>query len=326
MFTNRIQLDDEQTALRQVEKLGYGALDVRHIVVTRLDFDQRRHRRLPARDGARARQRVDGGQYRAPGLHRPATGTRPQQWDLDVVWRRHHADGGRLMGFDCVPELVGIPPEILMVPLPGHTWAIGVAVQQQGSWLLHAGDAYFFRGELDPAQRTGPQGLRRYHDGSGSPRAAWQPAAAARACRRAQRHCRRLLRPRSRRACPSSAALPARLWTACDERRRSSAGERLACLPPPTAGIARRMHKRTGVAVGSLEKPRRGADRRLFRKRASAGRRRGASPSCAIRIPPPFRHCAPACEWQLANRRPEPLSCRKCVLHRLQAPKGLRPG
>jgi len=71
MFTNRIQLDDEQTALRQVEKLGYGALDVRHIVVTRLDFDQRRHRRLPARDGARARQRVDGGQYRAPGLLRP---------------------------------------------------------------------------------------------------------------------------------------------------------------------------------------------------------------------------------------------------------------
>jgi hypothetical protein len=27
MFTNRIQLDDEQTALRQVEKLGYGALE-----------------------------------------------------------------------------------------------------------------------------------------------------------------------------------------------------------------------------------------------------------------------------------------------------------
>lgn len=140
-----------------------------------------------------------------------------------------------------------------MVPLPGHTWAIGVAVQQQGSWLLHAGAAYFFRGELDPAQRTCPPGLRPYHDGSGSPRAAWQPAAAARACRRAQRRCRRLLRPRSRRAYPPSAALPARLWTACDERRRSSAGERLACPPPPAAGIARRMHKRTGVAVGTLE-------------------------------------------------------------------------
>src|SRR5215208_6315771 len=39
MFTNRIQLDDEQTALRQVEKLGYGALEVRHIVLTHLDFD-----------------------------------------------------------------------------------------------------------------------------------------------------------------------------------------------------------------------------------------------------------------------------------------------
>ena len=39
MLTNRIQLDDEQTALRQVEKLGFGALDVRHIVLTHLDFD-----------------------------------------------------------------------------------------------------------------------------------------------------------------------------------------------------------------------------------------------------------------------------------------------
>jgi len=65
------------------------------------------------------------------------------------------------MGFECVRDMVGLPPEILMVPLVGHTWGhCGVAIQQQGSWLLHAGDAYFFRGELDGTNRSCPPGLR----------------------------------------------------------------------------------------------------------------------------------------------------------------------
>jgi glyoxylase-like metal-dependent hydrolase (beta-lactamase superfamily II) len=42
------------------------------------------------------------------------------------------------------------PPDILLVPLPGHTRGhCAVAVQQPERWLLHAGDAYFFHGELD---------------------------------------------------------------------------------------------------------------------------------------------------------------------------------
>ena len=33
------------------------------------------------------------------------------------------------MGFDGVRQLEGLPPEILMVPMPGHTWGhAGVAV------------------------------------------------------------------------------------------------------------------------------------------------------------------------------------------------------
>lgn len=49
-------------------------------------------------------------------------------------------------------------------PLPGHTWGhAGVALRQDdGRWLLHAGDAYFYRGEMRAARRRCTPGLRAY--------------------------------------------------------------------------------------------------------------------------------------------------------------------
>jgi glyoxylase-like metal-dependent hydrolase (beta-lactamase superfamily II) len=38
-YFNNIELDERLTALRQVEALGYSRRDVRHIVMTHLDFD-----------------------------------------------------------------------------------------------------------------------------------------------------------------------------------------------------------------------------------------------------------------------------------------------
>jgi len=50
-----------------------------------------------------------------------------------------------------------------MVPLPGHTWGhAGVAIQRPDGWLLHAGDAYFYRGEMRQAKRACTPGLRGY--------------------------------------------------------------------------------------------------------------------------------------------------------------------
>src|SRR3546814_2886084 len=64
--------------------------------------------------------------------------------------------GERWFGFEAVRDLDGLPPEILLVPLPGHTWGhSGVAVQEDGGgWLLHAGDAYFYRGEVGSQTRS----------------------------------------------------------------------------------------------------------------------------------------------------------------------------
>jgi len=78
-------------------------------------------------------------------------------------WRCYGAQGEPWFGFDAVRDLAGLPPEILLVPLPGHTWGhAGVAIDRGDRWLLHAGDAYFYRGEMRQAQRRCTPGLRAY--------------------------------------------------------------------------------------------------------------------------------------------------------------------
>lgn len=46
MNLNRIQFERKYTALHQVERLGFSASDVRHIVLTHLDFDHLRRQRI----------------------------------------------------------------------------------------------------------------------------------------------------------------------------------------------------------------------------------------------------------------------------------------
>jgi glyoxylase-like metal-dependent hydrolase (beta-lactamase superfamily II) len=89
---------------------------------------------------------------------------RPAQWGTRAAWRTYAADGGeRWMGFERVRELDGVSPDVVMVPLVGHTLGhAGIAIRRGGDdWLLYAGDAYFYRGEMDARPRCTP-GLRAY--------------------------------------------------------------------------------------------------------------------------------------------------------------------
>jgi glyoxylase-like metal-dependent hydrolase (beta-lactamase superfamily II) len=161
---NNIQLRAEETAHAQVRRLGFDPADVRHIVVTHLDFDHAGgiedfpnatvHVTAREKEVADAR---DGGVF--VGTRR----YRPQQWNGVGDWRLYPFGGGeRWFGFDAVRDLDGLPPEILLVPLAGHTWGhAGVAVRSGDGWLLHASDAYFFRGEIGDAYACTP-GLRGY--------------------------------------------------------------------------------------------------------------------------------------------------------------------
>jgi glyoxylase-like metal-dependent hydrolase (beta-lactamase superfamily II) len=154
----------EETALSQVKALGYSARDVRHIVLTHLDFDhaggledfpQARVHVMEAERDAAERKRQG---FVAKRRYRPA------QWNDVRDWRTYAGAGGdRWFGFDAVRSLDGLPPEILMVPLPGHTWGhAGVAVDTGSGWVLNAGDAYFYRREMDSDRRRCTPGLRFY--------------------------------------------------------------------------------------------------------------------------------------------------------------------
>ena len=157
------ELREEMTAVRQIERLGYNARDVRHIVLTHLDFDHAGGLDdFPeATVHMMARER-DAALSRATWLDRQRF--RPQQWSSRDRWRVYRSgEGEPWYGLDAVRDLDGLPPEILLVPLTGHTLGhAGIAVDTGEGWMLDAGDAYFFHDELNPDRPHCTPGLRLY--------------------------------------------------------------------------------------------------------------------------------------------------------------------
>ena len=163
---NNIQLRQEETAVAQVRRLGFDPVDVRHILVSHLDFDHaggledfpHAAVHLLAREKEVADQQAGGAFV---GTRR----YRPDQWDGVEDWRLYAAgEGEKWFGFDAVRNLDGLPDDILLVPLAGHTWGhSGIAVRDDGNgWLLHAADAYFFHGEIGLPEYHCPPLLRGY--------------------------------------------------------------------------------------------------------------------------------------------------------------------
>lgn len=149
-------LDRDQTALAHVERLGFRREDVRHIVPTHLDLDHvgglsdfpdaKVHVFEPELQAATARVTAkERNRYRPPQVaHGPKWAPLPLAGD---TWH----------GFGRV-QVLG--EDIALIPLLGHTRGhCGVAVRDGKGWLLHAGDAYFFHGEVDPAAPRSTPGL-----------------------------------------------------------------------------------------------------------------------------------------------------------------------
>ncbi|MFI6596409.1 MBL fold metallo-hydrolase [Nonomuraea sp. NPDC050536] len=156
-FLDRTQavLDPAETGVRQLARLGFAAEDVRHIVLTHLDLDHSGG--LP--DFPEAKVHLHDAEYRAAMA---ATSThpehalryRPAHWEHRPHWVTYETRKGlSWFGFDAL-ELEGLPSDILLVPLPGHTEGhCAVAVKDGEKWLLHAGDAFYYHGQIDPEAR-----------------------------------------------------------------------------------------------------------------------------------------------------------------------------
>jgi glyoxylase-like metal-dependent hydrolase (beta-lactamase superfamily II) len=141
-------LDINETAIFQVEKRGYGAEDVRHILLTHLDLDHAGG----LRDFPNATVHVLDTELET-ATNPPTVKDRmrfPKAQREGVTFQTHKAEGEDWFGFEAVKNIAGLPEDILMVPLIGHTRGhTGIAVKSGDGWLLHAGDAYFYRGEIE---------------------------------------------------------------------------------------------------------------------------------------------------------------------------------
>jgi glyoxylase-like metal-dependent hydrolase (beta-lactamase superfamily II) len=151
-----------EPAATQIRRLGYDPNDVRHVVLTHLDLD---HAGGLA-DFPRAQVHVMIDEYAAAMNPRTFTEKRryaPRTWAHRPRWVLHRAEGERWMGFECVRQIQGLPPEVLLVPLAGHTRGhCAVAVDTPAGWLVHAGDAYFFAGEMTPRRPWCTPGLAAF--------------------------------------------------------------------------------------------------------------------------------------------------------------------
>lgn len=139
-------LAEEETAVRQVALLGYSPDDVRHIIVTHLDVDHCGG--LP--DFPDAQVHVLAAELEAATAETPGSRYRPAHWAHDPKWVSYTPEPGEeWFGFTSV-QPKGLPPEIRLVPLGGHTAGhTGVAVREGDRWLLHCGDAYYYHRELE---------------------------------------------------------------------------------------------------------------------------------------------------------------------------------
>ena len=146
-------LAEEETAVRQVARLGYSPDDVRHIIVTHLDVDH--CGALP--DFPDAQVHVLAAELDAATAEAPSFRYRPAHWAHGPKWVTYTSGSGEdWFGFSSI-QPAGLPPDILMVPLGGHTAGhTGVAVHDGDSWLLHCGDAYYYHRELNTVPEPHP--------------------------------------------------------------------------------------------------------------------------------------------------------------------------
>lgn len=153
------RLDPAETAHHQLAALGFVAEDVRHILLTHLDRD---HAGGIA-DFPKARIHVHNREYQAAvtgeiGVRQGRYIT--EQWAHGPKWSLYGEGGEDWFGFSAVRALGEREPDILVVPLFGHTPGhCGIAVRNGGKWLLHAGDSHYHHRQIETPPRSAPLAL-----------------------------------------------------------------------------------------------------------------------------------------------------------------------
>lgn len=150
----RIENNLELTALAQIQNLGFSPKDVKHILISHLDFDHAGG----ISDFPHATVHILSSEYNATqnffSLKNKAR-YKTQQFKQHRYWNFIEPDQGeawfnlhQVQGFHIFQD------EILMIPLLGHSQGhCGVAIKQNDGWLFFCGDAYYSHLQLNPTNR-----------------------------------------------------------------------------------------------------------------------------------------------------------------------------
>lgn len=118
-----------ETAIRQIEALGLDPAEVTHVIPTHLDFDHAGG----LFDFPQAEVHVHATEL-ATALAPPIAERlryMPVQWAHGPKWVEHSSWGEDWFGFEGVRPIEGIDPEIVLIPLLGHSRGhCGVAVKE----------------------------------------------------------------------------------------------------------------------------------------------------------------------------------------------------
>lgn len=154
---------EHDCAIRHVERLGFQGNDVRHIVLSHMDLDHAGG----ISDFPHARVHVMAAEHRAALARETYIETkryRSIQWQHGPDFVLHDPRRGETWrGFSSVRNIEGLPPELMLLPLDGHTRGHAcVALELPAGPLVFAGDAYFHRATVRGAKSEMPPVLRFY--------------------------------------------------------------------------------------------------------------------------------------------------------------------
>src|SRR4051812_42589688 len=154
-ITDRVRLVPAEAAFNQIARLGHDPAEVKHVVMTHLDFDHVAG--LPDFPGAKVHlSDAEAWAARRPTTPKERARYKPVAAANQSAWHSYDTFPADFFGLPAT-YLEGIPG-VMLVWLPGHTKGhCGVAIDLgRGQYLLHAADAIFNGRELDELPFTPP--------------------------------------------------------------------------------------------------------------------------------------------------------------------------
>jgi glyoxylase-like metal-dependent hydrolase (beta-lactamase superfamily II) len=144
--------DPEESAVRQVARLGFDPADVSDIFLTHLHLDHAGG--LPDFPAATVHlSEPELAAVRDPRDAMERFAYRPEHFAHGPRWKAHPFSGGVWFGLDSSPPARIGEAEFVFLPLPGHTRGhSAVAVRAGGRWVMHCGDSYIYHRQAGPDQ------------------------------------------------------------------------------------------------------------------------------------------------------------------------------